>query len=198
VRSAKTLARLLDAAEEILGERGMDGLTVAEVAKRAGSSVGAFYARFRDKAGLMRAVAERFRRQAIETIRAVLEPSRWQGVAAPEIVFTLVAFMVRMYLEKASLLRAIGSQRVQDGALDDIGTVLGSEVVERLAALLAELGVPVRHPEPAVAIATAVWATMGALFSMTMSTRVDESLPVARDRLAAELSRMCIAYVGIE
>ena len=48
-RSQETLNRLLDAAEQLVAEKGFDDTPVAEVARRAGSSVGAFYSRFREK-----------------------------------------------------------------------------------------------------------------------------------------------------
>ena len=39
-RGEKTQAALLDAAEELIVENGMDGTSIADVAERAGSSVG--------------------------------------------------------------------------------------------------------------------------------------------------------------
>ena len=47
-RSQETLDRILDAAERLVSEKGFEDTTVADVVARAGSSVGAFYTRFRD------------------------------------------------------------------------------------------------------------------------------------------------------
>ena len=55
-RSQETLERLLDAAETLVAEKGFDDTPVAEVARRAGSSVGAFYTRFPDKDALLHAL----------------------------------------------------------------------------------------------------------------------------------------------
>src|SRR5438094_10457784 len=79
-RSRQTLDRLLDAAEAIIAERGVDGANVADVATRAGSSIGAFYARFHDKEGLLRTLFERFGEQAEATALVALDAERWDGV----------------------------------------------------------------------------------------------------------------------
>jgi AcrR family transcriptional regulator len=48
-----TRTRLLRAAAQVFGERGYDGATVAEIARRAGLTTGAIYSRFADKAELL-------------------------------------------------------------------------------------------------------------------------------------------------
>ena len=58
-RSERTLQRLLDAAEALIKEKGHAAVSIPEIARRAGSSVGGFYARFRDKNELLRALEER-------------------------------------------------------------------------------------------------------------------------------------------
>ena len=59
-RSEQTLHRLLDAAEELIQEKGLADVSVPEIVRRAGSSVGGFYARFKDKDELLQALEERF------------------------------------------------------------------------------------------------------------------------------------------
>ena len=65
--SQETLERLLDAAEELVSERGFDNTTVSEIVHRANSSVGAMYARFNDKDSLLVCLHERFCEQALAT-----------------------------------------------------------------------------------------------------------------------------------
>jgi AcrR family transcriptional regulator len=59
-RSARSMAKMLDAAEDIFAEGGDGALTVEAVVKRAGTSVGSFYSRFGDRDGLLQAMHERF------------------------------------------------------------------------------------------------------------------------------------------
>jgi AcrR family transcriptional regulator len=52
-RTLETRARLIAAAEEIIGEAGYEALRVEEVVQRAGTAKGTFFAHFRDKDALM-------------------------------------------------------------------------------------------------------------------------------------------------
>jgi AcrR family transcriptional regulator len=54
LRSEGTMRRMIEAAREALAERPADKLTVAEVARRAGVTTGAIYARFPSKEALLR------------------------------------------------------------------------------------------------------------------------------------------------
>lgn len=59
-RSIDSTRRMLDAAEELFRTGGSDALTVEAVIERAGTSTGAFYARFGNRRGLFVAMHERF------------------------------------------------------------------------------------------------------------------------------------------
>lgn len=58
-RSIETYRRLLDAAEEILLTASFDDTPIARIAARADVTIGAFYARFRNKDALLRKLEER-------------------------------------------------------------------------------------------------------------------------------------------
>lgn len=75
-----TRERLLDAAAEVFCERGYEGTTVAEVARRAGLTTGAIYANFKDKAELLLQTIERGSAQAV----ADLEAAREAGMSAAD------------------------------------------------------------------------------------------------------------------
>jgi len=55
----RTRTRLLDAALALTRERGFDGVTVQEIAERAGLTTGAIYGNFRNRDALFIALAER-------------------------------------------------------------------------------------------------------------------------------------------
>lgn len=69
-RSRRTLLRILDAATEAFAEDGVDGSAVSDIVKRARSSVGSFYGRFRGKDELVLAVDERLWAQVDERWRS--------------------------------------------------------------------------------------------------------------------------------
>ena len=106
VRSQETLDRILASAEELVAEKGFDDASIAEIVRRAGSSVGAFYSRFEDKHALLHALSGRFVEQAMATADEALDPTRWQGASISEILHAVVRFLVSIYREQSGLMRA--------------------------------------------------------------------------------------------
>jgi AcrR family transcriptional regulator len=60
LRSQETVDRILVAADEEIGERGLSGASTTGIAARAGLSVGALYRFFRDKESIADALAQRY------------------------------------------------------------------------------------------------------------------------------------------
>ncbi len=85
-RSEKTQAALLDAAEELIVEKGMDGASIADIAARAGASVGAVYHHFKDKKALHYAVFHRMTEALSDLNRQAADPARWQGASVRDLI----------------------------------------------------------------------------------------------------------------
>ena len=60
LRSRNTMGRIVSTAEELVAMGVFDRTTVLELVRRAQTSVGAFYSRFRDQAALRSVLEERF------------------------------------------------------------------------------------------------------------------------------------------
>ncbi|MSP24072.1 MAG: TetR/AcrR family transcriptional regulator [Myxococcales bacterium] len=195
-RSRETLERLLDAAEEVIEERGVEEATVAEVVRRAGSSVGSFYARFRDKEGLVRSVFERFADQALMTATDALSPERWAGVAIDQAIETLARFVIGVLEKKRGIVTAL----VARAPVDPTFTRFGERLIEQIGALLVGLlearGLRANHPQPRLAVDVAVWLFLSALELRALATM--HGAPRLTDADAArELARMCTRYLGV-
>lgn len=67
-RSRRTLEAVLDAAEALIAERGVEVLKLSDMAARAGCTTGAIYARFRDKEAVLEQLYERFVRRAMQAM----------------------------------------------------------------------------------------------------------------------------------
>src|SRR5512138_2072181 len=115
-RSQKTLERLLDAAEELIAERGVSSVTVSEVVRRAGSSVGAFYARFPDKDALLATLHERTCVEALATAELALDPTRWNHAELGRVVLELVKFVESTCRERMGLLLAFVSMAANEAS----------------------------------------------------------------------------------
>src|SRR5262245_8495236 len=73
-RSRESLQRLVNAATDVLTERGLEGATIPRIAARAGLSAGAVYRRFPDKDALLQTVVLTELEQMDENTRTQLTP----------------------------------------------------------------------------------------------------------------------------
>jgi AcrR family transcriptional regulator len=197
-RSQETLDRLLDAAEQLVAEKGFEDATLAELVRRAGSSVGAFYARFRDKDGLLYALYERYLEQAIATADVALDPRRWEGASIPAIVRAVVPFLVSVYRERAGLIRAFVLRNHVDAEFRARQERLSHHVNAGLSRLLVARAAEIRHPDPARAASFGLTMTVNTIESAVLFGELRSSvLTLSDEELAAELIRAFLAYLGV-
>lgn len=195
-RSQQTLERLIDAAEHLVEEKGIEAVTVAAVAKQAGSSVGSFYSRFKDKDALLRVMFERFGEQALATAEAVLVAERWQGIPLGEGLELMAHFMLRILGERQQLIVGLLTRAASDPELRGFGQRLHALLTERLSALITARATPA-HPDPPVAVAMAIWMVLSLMESRALFGR--EGLPQLTDaEMAREMARMVTRYVGLD
>jgi AcrR family transcriptional regulator len=198
VRSQETLDRILDAAEALVAEKGFEDATVAEIARRAESSVGAFYARFRDKDGLLYALYERYFEQATATADAALDPARWDGVPIPGILRSVVRFLVEIYRERRGLIRAFVVRNHSDGEFRARQERLSHYVNTKLSELLLARRAEIEHADPARAAAFGLTMTVSTIESAILFGEMRSSvLALTDDELSSELTRAYLAYLGV-
>lgn len=94
-------AALVDAALELVAEKGVAGLSVAEAARRTGVSTGAPYRHFANRAALLSAAATVLGRQLLAQLQAAVDDVREQGGGdGDEVSFAVeaLAATVRVYV----------------------------------------------------------------------------------------------------
>lgn len=196
-RSQRTLEKLLDAAERILLSRGLEAVTVPEVVREAGSSVGSFYARFPDKRALLETVHERACVQTLERADALLDPARWDGVPLGEIVEAGVRVAVEIYGSRRNIMNAFAQAFAGDVGFAARRARSAKDIRDRLARLVLTKREDIAHPEPEVAIDMSLRAVTATLeqrnaFSVSRLPEVE----VDDDALVRELTRMVRVYLG--
>jgi AcrR family transcriptional regulator len=197
-RSQETLDRLLDAAERLVAEKGFDDTPVAEVARRAGSSVGAFYSRFADKDALLYALYERWLEEATATADAALDPVRWEGATIPEIISSVVRFLVQIYRQRGGLIRAFVLRNHVDSEFHARQERLSHYVSTRLTALLLDRRDEIARDDAERAAAFGLTLIMSGLESvMLFGEYRTGSLALNDDELAGELTTAYLAYLGV-
>jgi AcrR family transcriptional regulator len=148
-RSRATLARILDSARKAIADKNFDDATLSEVVAGAGVSVGAFYARFPDKAALLRFLEQ----EAYDDLGAALtaaaesEPPPTPSPLPPAaIVREMLADMARTYREHRGVLRTILARSRSDPEVQRRRMDFTAEFVGKGIARLQAAAATLEHP----------------------------------------------------
>ena len=195
-RTRAALTRVLDAAETLLADKGFDDMSIAEVAKRAGTSVGGFYRRFPDKDRLLHAVHERFCDDARATADEALDPATWAGAPLAVVIAQVTAFLVQIYRDREGLMRALLLRGVTDAVVRQRTETVFEYIAERMRILLRERRDEISHPDPDTAAGFGLQVVLGTL-EQVVHLQPSTTMPALRDdRLTEELTRVFTAYLG--
>jgi AcrR family transcriptional regulator len=194
-RTRATLTRLLDAAEDLFAEKSFDEVGVADLTRRARTSVGGFYRRFRDKDGLLQAVHERFCDDARATADVALDPAQWSGASLAEIVEKVTAFLVEIYRDRKGLLRAFMLRGPADAIVRERTESVFQYIATRWRGLASERRAEIAHPAPEEAATFGLRVVVGTL---DYWIQLDPPAPeLDEQKLTRELTRVFTSYLGV-
>jgi len=197
-RSERTLQRLLDAAQTLIEEKGHAAVSIPEIARRARSSVGGFYARFRDKNELLRALEERHFIEVWQRLEALADARRWENVSTAQMVEAAVSELVSVTRERRRLIAAFLVSAIQDPVIREGGLRFRRRVEERIRALLLPRRSEMDHPDPALAIDLGVQTAFALMNHHVLIEKTEAGgRPVSDEELQRELTTMFLRYVGI-
>ncbi len=198
-RSQETLDRLLDAIESIFAAGGgLEEVSIAEIARRAEVSVGAFYARFKHREAALYALHERFCLEATRTADDALVPARWQGVPMAVIARAVAGFLAEEYAARPGLRRAVLLLNASDERVRARSKEVSGHVAARIHGLLAAHADEITHPD--LLLAADVIHRM--LFSMNDQWAVfldgsSTGRRLEREVWVDELTRLVCGYLGV-
>jgi AcrR family transcriptional regulator len=198
-RSRARHDRILEAAEALVAELGFESASVALVARRAGCSVGAFYARFVDKQALLHALHERFLARAAAQLDASLAPERAERLALPLLLYGVVQALVGIHRRERGLVRALAVEASRDASFQTLRDALALHAGRRLGAVMRARAGEVGHHHPERAVAFGLTVVLGGIENALLFDRLRTAagLTPSDDDLAAELSRLFRAYLEI-
>jgi AcrR family transcriptional regulator len=199
-RSRRSRDSMVAVARELLIEGGAEAVTVAEVSRRAGISVGALYGRFGDKAGLLRDVHELVaggvRDRQVENLNAL----RDQDLAEDDIVRAAVRGFLAPFQEEQAEMREIAFYSRLDAEVAHRGKQISVSATAALADLLRERGGAVGDVgQVASSVAQMVFGT--AMSTVAFGTIFDTDAPPAIagapdwEHVTSTLAEMCLAYI---
>lgn len=196
-RSQKTMERLLVAAEARIIKVGFEKATIAEIAKQADSSVGAFYARFSDKDALLRCLLDRFVFEAKATMNSAMRTELWEDATALALCTQLLTFLSKVLQERRLFIVALAKASMDDASFADFRGALSMHAAVGLGRLVEARDVVIRGLELSKAMRVVTWVCLSVL-----ETNCVQSQPslggVSHEELLAELGTMIVAYLGLE
>ena len=195
-RSERVLERIVDAARALFEERTYESVGIADIASRAGVSVGIFYQRFATKDHLLVHIARDFvaemQTRAERSLRA--QPSESLAGFA-ESYFALAAEAFHKHRAIIRPLTLVARQN-PDPALREILATFNRAVHGIFREKALEHRREIRHPAPDVAINFAILAASSALRELVLYQEPVSRLgPKRRGEVARECARLFTSYL---
>lgn len=195
-RSRATLARIIEAAEALFAKNGYDGTTVSAIAARARCSVGAFYARFTDKEGLLLHIHDRQCRLLVERVEFLCDLLRAENASLDEMVRQIVRGLFRHAAGRRALTRVFIQRSGSDAAFHERYGRAWGEVRQRIRPLLLSRRAEAGHRDPARAVDFVIQMLHAAWANDVLHHRVKELTgQTTGDALIADLTETCLAYL---
>ena len=195
-RSRASYRRLVAAAKAVLGAKPFDEATVAEIAARAGLTVGAFYARFADKEALLRHLEDDLFADTRAVVAKVAARAA-TGASAEALLSELVAAHARLYRSHRSVARALVVRSQTDPALGERLRALSRENFARVGRALAASGA-IGHPEPRLALEFVLYSERSILReAILFGEGWGRERRWSESRIVAETVRLILRYLGL-
>ncbi|HEX6533904.1 MAG TPA: TetR/AcrR family transcriptional regulator [Gemmatimonadaceae bacterium] len=185
-RGQRRVEAILDAAAEMVAERGIAGVTMHGIATRSGATIGSMYHFFPDQVSVLDALAARHQ----ASLRALLERlghTRWSALSTREAVDRFVDPLFDYNESHPDLLSVIRYVRER-------GTECCDAQIERLMLELAERVVAECQPRATAAERAARGATMLAVIDGVAERTSQVPTPPHRTMIR-ELKRVLVAYL---
>jgi len=197
-RSRATFDQILAAAEALLRDEGLQGVTVQAILERTGIGAGSFYARFDSHEALLRFMALRFWGEAEVGWAEFLRVDHWKSASVPAIVHAFIGVLVRWNSKYAPELKAHLSHAMAEAEgnlldeMADVENTVADYLVDLTATRLDEIDT--EDPEDRVRLATLqVFST---LRSRIIFARDESTAGISDKALVQELSRAFLLHIG--
>lgn len=188
-RSEATIAAIVEAAAQILDRDGEEAATTAQVAARAGVSIGTLYQYFADRDAVLAAVIRRDRETAsAEIARRIAEGEAKDAEGLVRDIIAALLAVFRPRRRRRRLVALASAMRAQSS--DDVAAA-----IDRIGALIASVAArspeEVARPLTPVRTYTLTRAVMGAIRSAMVENAKVLDDPAFED----ELVRLSLAYL---
>jgi AcrR family transcriptional regulator len=202
-RSRESLNKLLKAAVEVLGQRGVAGTTIPRIAAHAGLTPGAVYRRFRNKDVLLETAILHILEDQHKLLLLQLPVEAAAGIPFATLAELVINSLVISYRANAGFLRASRQflQEKEGTAFLKKASKLEVWTLEYLVAIFVASG-EIKHADPRAAAALGLTMVIGTLWEVVVNSgdiKLWKGLLPKDDRtLKGELTRAFLGYLGVE
>ncbi len=151
-RSEQTQEALLDAAEELIVERGTHATTIGDIAKKAGCSAGNVYHHFKDKKALYFALFHRTTQFYADLNQQAADPERWKNANVSDLLEGFIDFMVHIRDQANQSKAAIALVMADNPELRAHISEIQHDGRSRVINLILERRKEIQHPNPEFAV----------------------------------------------
>lgn len=195
-RSKETEEALAQAARELLATRSFPDIRVDEVARRAGLSVGGYYARFKGKNALLHLADIDFVEDCIAAFDDAV-PEQFEGNLA-ELLRAFVTVMVEQFdIHRDTIVQVMKFAAEDDRSVyRQRATAFNNHVHGRLRTLIARHADEIDHPDLSVAINMAIFMASAAAREAVLKGALSAyPIDMGREALIDELVRSAVRYL---
>ena len=189
-RSQDLLARLIDASRALLDEKDFESISIADIAKRAGVSVGVLYTRFPTKDHLLVHLASAFADDTAALMARTFADDRVAGLSLTELAELYFTNVAQAFTRHRRMLRSVTLlvRTTEHAELRAIVQRFNVAVHSRFAECALRLRRGIRHPDAERAVNFAMLAASATLREMVLYEEPVSNL--ARGQ-AAKAGREC-------
>jgi AcrR family transcriptional regulator len=198
-RSRLTLERILDAAEALFTRKGYENTTLADIATRAGLSIGSIYRRFPDKDSILQTIHESYCKLRTDDFAQVFDPAEWADAHIAHIVPAMMDYLYDTYRKSPGILCMIEKQRLVNPVVNERATAWNDYVISMIHKVLSQHAGEIAHADVERAVSFMHYVVHRVL-AMTVLLEQAEASPAYRvedDAFKAEMTRMILGYLGV-
>ena len=193
-RSQEALDRILAAGEALLADNAFEEAGISLIAARANSSVGTFYRLLENKDNLSLLLLQRFFSQVTVAVDELCAVERWADKDLNLFAHTFIQSFVNIYAGRRGVLRALILRASRSREFRDRVHQLNDYTADKIVQVLSRHRDQIHHPDPTMAMPTAVHIVLGALNQHTVAGTLGALSPT---QLIGELTRVFTAYLTI-
>ena len=191
-RSRAALARIVDAAQQLLRTSSIDDFSMAAVAQAADMPIGNIYRRFRCKDELLQAIKEEAIARIENAVTERLSRERFQDI--PSLIRGIVGAVSESYSRDEGLHRFLFNRSISDPVLTEIGSSGRRRIFAYYRNALLEL-LPQKSPERAEMLVRVSFHLMSAAMADKACADDWTLTKLSWKALGSEISTAAIAYL---